>query len=138
MANFCSAFAATPLTDQFGLLAMKAPEGERKMTTARRLMLVIVHNATQFHAVDVLRNGVIFCFAYYSSHNMDPLRAALRPDEQQSFRKLVIHVDNARVHGSKMVDEYFKSYRLRRADHPPYSRDLALSACFCLSLSRDS
>jgi hypothetical protein len=61
---------------------------------------------------------------------MDPLLAALQPDQQHPFLKLVIRANNTRVHISRMVDEYFESHRLRRADHPPYSSDLAPSGFF--------
>jgi hypothetical protein len=62
---------------------------------------------------------------------MDPLLAAVQSYEQQPFRGLVIHADNARVHTTSVVDEYLESHRLRRADHPPRSPDLAPSD-FCL------
>jgi hypothetical protein len=51
---------------------------------------------------------VKFCSAYSLSHIMDPLLVAVQSDHQHPFRKLVIHADNACVHMSNRVDEYFK------------------------------
>jgi hypothetical protein len=61
---------------------------------------------------------------------MDPLLAALQPDQQHPFRKLAIRADNARIHMSEMVDEYFESHRLQRDDRPLPSPGLARSDFF--------
>jgi hypothetical protein len=101
----------------------KAPKMERMMIASQQLMLTFVWNPDGFHVVDVLRKGTKFCSAYQLSRVMDFLLAALQPDDQHSFPKLVIHADNACVHTSNLVDEYFESHRLQRANYLPFSQD---------------
>jgi hypothetical protein len=68
------------------------------MITAPELMLTVVRTPAGFHIIDVLLNVMKFCSAYHLSHIMDSLFAALQPNQQRQFRKLVIHADNSRVH----------------------------------------
>jgi hypothetical protein len=85
--------------------------------------------------VHVIAKSVKFCSAFYLSHIIDPLLAALKPDWQHPFRKLVIHLDNARTHASVIVGKYFESQRLWWADDPLHSPDLAPSDFFLFGLA---
>jgi hypothetical protein len=49
-----------------------------------------VWSSAGFHVVDIVTNGVKFCSAYYLSRVLDPLLAALQPDQQHPFRKLCV------------------------------------------------
>jgi hypothetical protein len=97
------------------------------MMASLKLILVVVWNPAGFRAVDLLPKGVRFCSACYLSHIMDPLLAALQPDQKHPLQRVVIYADNAHVHASKIADEYLESHRVLHADHPLYSPDLALS-----------
>jgi hypothetical protein len=61
---------------------------------------------------------------------MDPLLAALQTDRQHLLRKSVINMHNVHIQTSAIADGYFESHSLRRADHPPYSPNLAPSDFF--------
>jgi hypothetical protein len=80
--------------------------------------------------VVVLPMGATSCLAYYLSHIKGLFLAALQRDQQHPFWRLLIHADNATVHTSKKVDDYFGSHGFRCGDHPPCSLDLASSDFF--------
>jgi hypothetical protein len=48
-------------------------------TDSPKLMLTVACNPTEFRLIDVLPEDVQFCSAYYLSHIMDALSAALKP-----------------------------------------------------------
>jgi hypothetical protein len=54
--------------------------------------------------------------------------------QQNRGRKFVVHIDNATLHRTKLTKSCFKTHRLREADHPPYSTDLAPSDFYFFSL----
>jgi hypothetical protein len=43
---------------------------------------------------------------------------------------LLVHADNTRLHTAKLSTQYFNENRMKPAQHPPYSPDLAPSG-FC-------
>ena len=48
----------------------------------------------------------------------------LKSEISGSERKLILHMDNAKPHRGKIVDEFIESSGLRKAPQPEYSPDV--------------
>jgi histone-lysine N-methyltransferase SETMAR len=103
------------------------PERPKHMIGDKKIMVTIAWNPLGFHLVDVLPKGMLFNAEYYRDNILAPL-LRLRPDPENRY--LVIHADNARPHTAKKCQNFWLQNRLRLAQHPPYSPDLAPSDFF--------
>jgi hypothetical protein len=68
--------------------AFSSPERELGMIACAKSILAVVWNPSWFHVADVRSKGVKFRSAYYLSHVMDRLLAALQLDQRDPFRKI--------------------------------------------------
>jgi hypothetical protein len=80
----------------------------------------------------MLSPGVSFILSWLIDENLVPLldkffRAGWRAGQ----RSLVVRVDNAPAHNSKMTRDFLEHNPLQRLQHPPYSRNTS-SSDFCL------
>ena len=80
--------------------------------------------------VDKLPKGVKFNSQYMVSNILTPVCDMLRDEITSSERKLILHMDNAKPHRGKIVDEFIESSHLRKAPQPEYSPDVAPSDFF--------
>jgi hypothetical protein len=106
------------------------PEEENPPTMARHIMrspktmFTVVWNSYGFHLVGVLSKRQKLtsqCFI----DNILAERCALHDEKDQE--RLVVHVDNARLHCVKRVKQYLEDHDLRTAPHQADLLDFARS-----------
>ena len=64
------------------------------------------------------------------SNILTPVCDMLSDEISSSKRRLILHMDNAKPHRGKIVDEFIEASHLRKAPHPEYSPDVAPSDFF--------
>jgi hypothetical protein len=77
---------------------------------------------------DIAEQTVAIIVRYFCD-NIGPQIVEQRPSDARQNRggKLVVRMGNATLDRAKLTESCFKTLRLRDADHPPYSPDLAPS-----------
>jgi hypothetical protein len=102
-------------------------QGETHHFNAKWL-ITIFWSPLGFPVIDALPAGEKFTGRDFCD-NIAPQIAEQRSSDarQNRSRKFVVHMDNATPQRAKSTKSCFKTLRLREADHPPYSSDLALS-----------
>jgi hypothetical protein len=97
------------------------------MIRSPKRMLTLVCNPSEFHLVSVLFKGQT-CMSQYYINNILFEICALRDEKDQ--RRLVVHVNNAKWQGAKIVKHYMEDHNMRIAPHSAYSPDLTPSDFF--------
>jgi histone-lysine N-methyltransferase SETMAR len=113
------------------------PERERKLISSTKIMIAIVWRASGILLIKMLPKGRKFKCQYMIDDILKPLCERLNVSRDPSSRKFVIHFDNAKPHNGKIVQEYFKANRLRRAPHPAFPPDVAPTNFFLLGYVKD-
>jgi hypothetical protein len=80
------------------------------------------------HVVDMMLSQNQFNSQYFVEHIMVLLIQGIFPHgRNRSALRLRVHVDNHRIHISKVTEQFFGANDILRILLPPYSPDLALS-----------
>jgi histone-lysine N-methyltransferase SETMAR len=91
------------------------------------MMLTIVWNPSGFHLINILPKGFKLNASFYVTQILGRLSDSRRTQVGRTNRKLWVHADNARPHTATATLQFMQQNAMRRAPHPPYSPDLALS-----------
>lgn len=104
------------------------PEYERSKIQLEKMMLTIIWNPYDFYIVDFLPEGTSFNSTYFIDNILNPLNEQrLNIWHESDQRNIILHLDNCRVHNSKVSMKKINELGFSRAPHPPYSPDLAPS-----------
>jgi histone-lysine N-methyltransferase SETMAR len=90
-------------------------------------MLTIVWNPRGFHLIKVVEKDRKFNVGYYMAEILESLSQWCSIEAAGNERKLFVHTNNARPHTTKLSTQYSNENRMKSAQHPPYSPDLAPS-----------
>jgi transposase len=75
--------------------------------------------------------GASFNVSWLIDGNLVPLFDKFFPIGWNSgHRKLIVHIDNAPVHNSRMIQDFFRQNPLKRLQQPPYSPDMSASGSY--------
>jgi hypothetical protein len=81
-----------------------------------------------FHVVDLMTSQDQFNSQSFVEHGMVPLVQEIFPHGRNGRAlRLHLHLDNCRVHFSKVAEQFFEANDILRILHPPYSPDFAPS-----------
>jgi hypothetical protein len=94
-------------------------------------VLTIVWNPREFHLIKLLEKDGMFNAGYYIAEILESLSEWHSIEAEGNERKLLVRVDNARPHTTKLLTQYFNENRMKSTQHPPYSPDPG-SSDFCL------
>jgi hypothetical protein len=97
-------------------------------------MLTIILNPRGFHLIKVLDKGRKFNAGYSIAEILEPLSQWRSIEASGNERQLLVHADSARSHTTKLSTQYFNENRMRSAQHPPYSPELAPSDFYLFGL----
>jgi hypothetical protein len=86
------------------------PTIQRQTIRSPKTMLTVVWNPRGFHLISLLPKGQKWTSQCYIDHILPEICAL--PDARD-HRKLVVHVDNARPHVAKRVNQYLKDNNLK-------------------------
>jgi hypothetical protein len=91
-------------------------------------MLAAIWGVNGFHLVDLMPFEWAFNTQYFMEHVMAPLIQTVFPQGRTRYApRLKIHLDNCRVHFSKVMELFFVENQLQHVPHPIYSPDLTAS-----------
>jgi hypothetical protein len=93
-------------------------------------MKVIVWSVIDFHVVDILPKGSKFNTCHYISAILQSFADWNIGEIGTIDWKLIVHIDNAQPHTSKVSLAFIEQNWMKRASYPPYLRDLTHSDFF--------
>jgi hypothetical protein len=83
-----------------------------------------------FHLLDLMSSQCRFNKQYFLAHAMVPLVQTVFPQERTQYPpRLNVHLDNCRIHFSRVTEQFFIKNQLLHVPHPSYSPNLVL-LCF--------
>jgi histone-lysine N-methyltransferase SETMAR len=93
-----------------------------------KFMLTAMWGRKGFHVMGLMTLQNQFNSQYFAEHIMAPFvqKISLHGRNRRA-RRLHLHVDNCRVHFSKVTGQFCEANGILRIPHPPYSPDLAPS-----------
>ena len=104
------------------------PEFADDQTCHQKIMVTIIWGVWGFYIVDCLISGISFNSSYFMEHILNQLiekKNEIWPNS--TGKKIWLHLDNCKVHNSKLIMQKINQSPFKRAAHPPYSPDLAPS-----------
>jgi hypothetical protein len=103
-------------------------ERVRQQIGTKKFMLTVIWGVDGFHVVDLMTSQRTFNSEYFVSHVLAPMVAKVfSRGKIPHTRRLQFHLDNCRVHFSKVTEPFVAGNHIGYVPHPPYSPDLALS-----------
>jgi histone-lysine N-methyltransferase SETMAR len=91
-------------------------------------MLSVLWGTDEFYTVNMMTERHSYNTQYFVSHILEPLMLAVFPGRRRSHSRLLsLHLDNCRVHRSKVSENSLAENYIIRVPHLPYSPDLAPS-----------
>jgi hypothetical protein len=102
-----------------------APTRARHIISTAKVLITIFWSPLGFPVIDALPAGEKVTIRYCCDNIVLKIAEQRSSDARQNRgRKFVVHMDNATPHRAKLMKSYFKTLRLREADHSTYSPDL--------------
>ena len=108
-----------------------APVYPNPSNFVQKMMLTIIWGVYGTYIIDELPEGEHFNSQYFVEHILLPLEAQKQiiwPG--RGNHKILLHLDNCRVHNSQYTQSVMDQTIFKRAPHPPYSPDIAPSDFF--------
>jgi histone-lysine N-methyltransferase SETMAR len=93
-----------------------------------KFMLTVMWRIKGFHVADLMTSQNQFNSQYFVEHVMVPIAQEIFPHgRNRRALPLHLHLDNSRVHFSKVAEQFLEANDILRILHPPYSPDLVPS-----------
>jgi hypothetical protein len=102
-------------------------EAENRIIASKKTMLTVLWNLHGFHVVTMLPSGELFNVLWFIDQDLVPLVQSFFASGWSPRQKMIVHIDNAPAHNSRMTRNFFEHNPLRRLLHPPYSPDISPS-----------
>jgi transposase InsO family protein len=77
-------------------------------------MLTIAWNANDFHAINVLSNGIAFNTDHYITDVLIPLAEGRKTQVERTDRKVIVHADSARPYTAEMTLDFLERNGMKR------------------------
>jgi hypothetical protein len=104
------------------------PQRPRQRIETAKLMLTVMWGIDGFHVVDLMITPRTSNSQYFVENVMAPLVSNVFPQgRHRRAPPLYCHLDNCRIHFSKVSDKFVAENEIVRVPHPHYSSDLAPS-----------
>jgi hypothetical protein len=115
------------------------PERARPQIGTKKFMLTVIWGVGGFHVVDLMTSQSSFDSQYFVRNAMTPLIAHIVPQGRIPHgRRLYLHLENCRVHFSKVIDQFITQNQILRVPYSPYSPDIAPSDFWLFSHVKNS
>jgi hypothetical protein len=93
-----------------------------------KFMLTVMWGIKGFSVVDLMTSHNQFNSQYIVDHILVPLAQGIFPHgRNRRALRLHLHLDNCRVHFSKVAEQFCEANEILRIPHPPYSQNLSPS-----------
>jgi hypothetical protein len=93
-----------------------------------KFMLTVMWGVDGFHLVDLMTTQKKFNSPYFVANVLTSLVQRIFPAGRRAHAvQLHCHLDNSRIHFSKVSEKFFVENQIINVLHPPYSHDLAPS-----------
>jgi histone-lysine N-methyltransferase SETMAR len=97
-------------------------------------MRTVIWGLNGFHIVDLMTSQRSFNSEFFLSYVLALMVAKSFPRGRiPHTRRLQLHLDNCRVHFSKVTEQFITENHIGRVRHPPHSPDLAPSEIWLFS-----
>jgi histone-lysine N-methyltransferase SETMAR len=104
------------------------PQRVRQQIGTRKFMLTVIWGVDGFHVVDLMTSQRSFDSQYFVDNIMVPLVEKVFPKGRNPHaRRLHLHLDNCRVHFSRVAEQFVAQNHISRVPQPAYTPDLAPS-----------
>jgi hypothetical protein len=104
------------------------PQKVKQQLGLQKFMLAVIWGIDGFHVVDLMTEQHSYNKQYFLCHILEPRLLAVFPDGRKPHsRRLSLHLDNCRVHGSKASENLFAENSIIRISFPRYHPNLAPS-----------
>jgi histone-lysine N-methyltransferase SETMAR len=104
------------------------PQRVRQHIGTKKFMLTVIWGVDGFHVVDLMTSQRSFDSQYFVDNIMVPLVEKVYPEGWNPHApRLHLHLDNCRVHFSKVTEQFVSQNHISRVAQPAYSPDLAPS-----------
>ena len=108
-----------------------SPVFENPDSHFEKMMITVIWGVYGTYIVDELPEGVRYTSTYFVEYVLKPLEKQKAQIWNRSNKhKIWLHLDNCKVHNSKLTQNAMDISVFKRAPHPPYSPDLAPSDFF--------
>jgi hypothetical protein len=115
-------------TSQWSASRDEVPQRVDAAIGTAQFMLMAIWGVNGFHLLDLMPSQCRFNAQCFVKHIMAPLVQRVFPQgKTQYIPRLHVHLDNCRVHFSKVTEHFFIENQLLHVPHPSYSPDLAPS-----------
>jgi transposase len=102
------------------------PQRMRQQMGTRKVMPTVIWGVQRFHVVGLITSQRIFDSQYFVDNIMVPLVEKVFPNGRNPHaRRLHLHLDNCRVHFSRVTEQFIAENHISRVPQPAYSPDLA-------------
>jgi hypothetical protein len=106
----------------------EVPERARQQIGIQKFMLTVIWRVAGFHFVDLMIFQRSFDSQYFVSNVMTSLIANISPQERIPHTpRLHLHLDNCRIHFSKVIEQFITQNQILCVLNPPYNLDIASS-----------
>jgi histone-lysine N-methyltransferase SETMAR len=102
-------------------------EGENRPIASTKTMPMILWNPHGFQIVTMLPPGESFNASWFIDQNLIRLIQSFFPPSWSPRQKMMVAVDNAPAHSSRMTGKFSEHNPEKRLPHPPYSPDISPS-----------
>ena len=105
---------------------LHVPDIEKRMIQTEKLMFFCAFSCYGIVSIDVLPNHSTFNSTYVCNTILPNLKErACAHIKNKTKHHLILHMDNAKPHNSKMATEKIAELGFERLKHPPYSPDIS-------------
>jgi hypothetical protein len=117
----------------------EVPERARQQIGTKKFMLSVIWGVGGFRVVNLMTSQRSFDSQDFVSNLMTPLIANIFPQGRISHAcRLHCHLDDCRVHFSKVIEQFITQNQIVHVPHPPHSLHIALSDSWILGHVKNS
>ena len=114
------------------------PEFDASKICVEKVMLTVIWGVKGMHVINFLPKDQNLNSEYFIENILKPLHEQKeRIWGETNRKKLILHLDNCKVHNSKVTTKKYDEYGFRRSPHPPYSPDIAPSDFFLFGYTKE-
>lgn len=104
----------------------KVPNRISKKIDSKKVMITMFFNGNSLLCFDMLPKGKKYNQEYFINNIIEEIKENTDGDDtQMDFKKIMVHMDNCRVHTGKKVTQKLSNLKVKTIPHPAYSPDIS-------------
>jgi hypothetical protein len=98
-------------------------EREEHIIQSPKMMVTVAWNTSEFHVLAALPKDTKFNTRYYITNILGHIMEQKTASGIKRFRKLIVHVDNARLNTAELSLDCLEANAMKKVPHPAYCSD---------------